>query len=427
MPARLDTAVTSYANVPQIGFDGQGNAFAVWGQEDPSNGGIATVWASTMPAGGSWTAPASLDSSAPSTGTGFTGPQLAVNANGTAVAVWDQTADAGNTYSPWASIYTPGSGWSAAVQVDSPAGNARRAPRVAIDPNGNAAMVWIDGSTSGFTWVMGSRFAVGGGGWSSPVRLSIGMDAGSGSNDTFPDIAMDAQGNAKVVWSTDNGAHAIWTARFVASSGTWSSPTTIAECPGCALWPVAHVAVDAAGDAFAVWTWDAVTGGEQVYASHFTACSSWSAPVQLDANLPTGTTDGYERIAVNASGQAVVVWMDYAVNGGHPTYPCASRWTGASWTSAVQLGAAPYGGGIPHPAVADNGDALVVWTGPNLLESRFISAGSSAWGPQVALTAGAMLPGNAVVAFAPGSCGVGLAAWDDNVGSLRGVFTSFYR
>jgi hypothetical protein len=149
--------------------------------------------------------------------------------------------------------------------------------------------------------------------------------------------------------------------------------------------------------------------------------------VQLDANLPTGTYDGYASVAVNASGLAVAVWMDFAADAGRPTYPCASRWTGASWTPAVQLGAAPYGEGTPYPAVADNGDALVVWNGPSLLNSAFIAAGSSAWGPPVALTASSTLPGNAVVAFAPGSCAVGLAAWGDTVGSLGEVFTSFYR
>jgi hypothetical protein len=271
MPAHLDTPGTSYADQPQIGFDGQGNAFAVWEQVDYSHGGITSVWASTRPAGGSWTAPAGLAASASSAG--LTLPNLAVSAKGTAVAVWEQMglADAGNAFSPWASIYTPGCGWSAAVQVDPPAGSARSLPRVAIDPKGNATMVWIDGSTSGFTWVMGRRFVAGGSGWSSPVLLSIGMDAGTGSWDTFPDIGVDAQGNAMVVWAADNGANAIWAARFVASSGTWSSPTTIVECPRCIFWPLPHVAVDAAGDAFAVWSWDAATGGEQVYGAHFTA------------------------------------------------------------------------------------------------------------------------------------------------------------
>jgi hypothetical protein len=423
MPARIDTG-GSYADDPQIGFDGQGNAFAVWEQEDYSNG-TATVWTSTRPAGGSWTAPASFDASAPSAGGGFTLPHLAVSANGTAVAVWEQIG-AGNASSPWASIYTPGSGWSAAVQVDPPVGNARSAPRVAIDPKGNAAMVWIGGSTTGFTWAMGSRFAAGGSGWSTPVRLSTGTDAGTGSGDTFPDIAMDAQGNAMAVWAS-NGTHAIWAARFFAPSGMWSSPTTIVECPGCTFWPLAHVAVDAAGDAFAIWTWDAVTGGEQTYAAHYTAASSnWSAPVQLDANLPTGGYDGYESVAVNASGLALAVWINFAVDAGSPVYRYASLWTGAAWTPAVQIGAAPYGQGSAYPAVADTGDALAVWSDNNSIYGTFLPAGSSTWGTPVALNAGTQ-PVGAVVAFAPGTCSVGLAAWQDTVGTLEGVFTSFYR
>ncbi|MCH6583386.1 MAG: hypothetical protein IH808_10290, partial [Proteobacteria bacterium] len=74
-------------------------------------------------------------------------PQLAMNTSGNAVAVWVQKD--GMAYSIWANRYTAGSGWGNASMIETGAGSAA-VPQVVMDANGNAVAVWEqhNGTTS---------------------------------------------------------------------------------------------------------------------------------------------------------------------------------------------------------------------------------------------------------------------------------------
>ena len=67
-------------------------------------------------------------------------PQVAIDTNGNALAVWRQSD--GTRYNIWANRYTAGTGWGTAALIETDnAGNAFD-PQVAIDTNGNALAVW---------------------------------------------------------------------------------------------------------------------------------------------------------------------------------------------------------------------------------------------------------------------------------------------
>ena len=66
-------------------------------------------------------------------------PQIAVNGEGNAFAVWRQHDDTRNNI--YANRYVAGSGWETAVAIENGDGDAD-APQVAIDSNGNAIAVW---------------------------------------------------------------------------------------------------------------------------------------------------------------------------------------------------------------------------------------------------------------------------------------------
>ena len=73
-------------------------------------------------------------------------PQIAIDANGNALAVWHQYD--GARYSIRANRYTPGIGWGAAGTIDDGSGDAYN-PQIALDANGNALAVWqqFDGAS----------------------------------------------------------------------------------------------------------------------------------------------------------------------------------------------------------------------------------------------------------------------------------------
>ena len=84
--ATVDLSVRGDAAfAPQVAVDGQGSAVAVW-YASTSDGVV--VQSATRLAGGSWRGPIDLSSGSRNAGA----PQLAVGAQGTAVAVWESTA-----------------------------------------------------------------------------------------------------------------------------------------------------------------------------------------------------------------------------------------------------------------------------------------------------------------------------------------------
>ena len=74
-------------------------------------------------------------------------PKVAVAPDGNATVVWHQYNAAGNDV--YANRYTPATGWGTAVLIESSAGNAVF-PQVAVDPDGNATAVWsqFNGATT---------------------------------------------------------------------------------------------------------------------------------------------------------------------------------------------------------------------------------------------------------------------------------------
>ena len=66
-------------------------------------------------------------------------PQIAVDATGQALAVWTQSD--GTQFNIWANRYTVGTGWGTAQLLETNAGHAVR-PQIAVDATGQALAVW---------------------------------------------------------------------------------------------------------------------------------------------------------------------------------------------------------------------------------------------------------------------------------------------
>jgi hypothetical protein len=76
-------------------------------------------------------------------------------------------------------------------------------PQVAVDPQGNALAVW-EGLVDGNQVIQAAVRSDESGSWQAPVELS-----GSGAKASYPKVAVDSQGNAIAVWEQDEGGAAI--------------------------------------------------------------------------------------------------------------------------------------------------------------------------------------------------------------------------
>lgn len=316
-----------------------GHAMVAWERDD----GIAheTVWASRRAGSERWSVPEIVEFSQGHARS----VQLAVDASGAVTAVWVQDELALNGL--WFNRYVPGEGWREPRRIE-PVGGELYAPRLAVDGRGRGFAVW-ERRRDGRLNVRASRYLPDEG-WQPPQRIDAG-----GDDAVSPQLAVHATGKAVVAWTSRNadGERRVVATRFVADSG-WDAPRTISAA-GEDGYDV-RIALDAAGNVFAVWEQD-LHGEETVVASRFEPGSGWSPPVQLEV-------DGEEaygpQLAVSPDGSAMVVWIRAE---GETGVIAAARFTregGWQRPVLVQVGDLLYVFDL-HIAGDAKGDVLAAW------------------------------------------------------------------
>ncbi|HET9257141.1 MAG TPA: hypothetical protein VFO16_18350, partial [Pseudonocardiaceae bacterium] len=282
------SAVGQDASDPQVAVDSQGDAVAVWTR---SNGTNFIVQAAARPAGGAWQAPINLSA----TGQNASTPQVGIDAQGDAVAVW--THFSGTNDIVQAAARSGGGAWQAPVNLSAVGQNAV-APQVGIDAQGDAVVVWT--RSNGINDIVQAAARSAGGAWQAPVSLSA-----AGQNASDPQVAVNAQGNAVAVWTRSNGSNDIVQAAARSAAGAWQAPVSLSGTGQNASAP--QVGVDGQGDAVAVWT-RSNGSNDIVQAAARSAAGAWQTPVSLSG---TGQNAGASQVAVNAQGNAVAVWRRF--------------------------------------------------------------------------------------------------------------------
>jgi len=282
------------ASGPQIAMSVNGSAFAVWAQFD---GTREDVWSSRYTRGEGWRFPERIETNSASR---VSGPQVAVDPNGNAVAVWAHSD--GTRYDIWSNRYTPSSGWgSTARRIETDNAGDALEPQLAVDTEGNAAVVWtqFDGMTFD---VWSNRYTLGTG-WGTPERIE-NEDKGDASN---PHIGVDAHGTAVAVWAQFDGKRDIWSNRYTPGTGWGAAERIEANDLGDAREP--RIAVDPNGSAVVVWKQPDGTG-EKIWSNRYTPSTGWGGAQRIDSD-DTSTRTG-ARVAIDANGNAVAVWSVFS-------------------------------------------------------------------------------------------------------------------
>ncbi|MGA9371162.1 MAG: hypothetical protein WBV53_04875, partial [Solirubrobacterales bacterium] len=120
------------AGQPQVAYDGSGNALAIWRR---SNGTNNIVQAASRPAGSVFGAGVDLSGA----GGSAIEPQVAFDGDGNALAVWRRFNGANGIVQ---AAFRPAGGSFTALPDLSAAGATAATPQVAFDPSGNALAVW---------------------------------------------------------------------------------------------------------------------------------------------------------------------------------------------------------------------------------------------------------------------------------------------
>jgi hypothetical protein len=131
----------------------------------------------------------------------------------------------------------------------------------------------------------------------------------------------------------------------------------------------AEVALDDAGNAFAVLHAPPFAGTRSIYAARRSvATGSWTAPVRI----ASGQLSGSPRLAVNRRGDAVVVWVAGSSFAWQTYRAFVSSWSRdlEAWSSAETLGDRPYF--EAQIALDESGNATIVGVPPSHLATSHL-------------------------------------------------------
>lgn len=195
-----------------------------------------------------------------------------------------------------------------------------------------------------------------------------------------PEVVVDDTGATTVVYQNDhNRVFAVQATR----RGHWRTPVKLG------VGRDAHIAVDAVGDATAVWTGK----GFRVMAAYRPAGGSWtrarflSPPTPGSEDVIIGAFD--TDVAVNRDGDTVVAWDVWSFDDPDIAERVRARYRAAGhrWGRARTLDGATGGAGVPVVAIKPNGDAAVLYQEHGTVTAQTKAAGHG-WAPPIVLAPG---------------------------------------
>lgn len=236
------------SHAPDVAVSSTGRAIAIWLEDRDTAPGDEVVQVDSISRQGSaaWSGFKFLSGTATGTSPIAAEPQVTINAGGR-IAAWSQQAVAPAPpflKNAWGSPGDFSSWGEGGSHVASDGLHAVEAPQIALDGMGRAVAVWrafdgtfgVQASTTGF--INGS--------WTSPITL-----VGSGGNVGLePDVAVDPEGDATIVWSIGGTASAVRRP----AGGALIPPGTGISDPAHPVFEQPLVAIDTDGDSFAVWS-----------------------------------------------------------------------------------------------------------------------------------------------------------------------------
>jgi hypothetical protein len=292
---------------------------------------------------------------------------------------------------------SPQSAWRGAEMIENLGGSAGAAVP-GMDGAGRAIVVWSSSSQApGFEdfsrgWIHANHYDPSSG-WGTPIALSPEPTPTSYAHSDNVDLAVNAMGEAMAVWvQVDADDNADLIARRFTPAGGWLPATVLLDATsdttrGVSWYP--RVAIGGDGTATVIWSQRADLD-MHLYARRFVPSSGWG-PATLIQSQGLGDALAGD-VAMDGSGNAVAVWS--VRSGGGTLWSSRFAATGG-WSTPQRLdeeinsdGSAE-AGYYPRVAVEPAGTAIVVWeasTSPQSAWAR-IGAASGAWQPATRLEA----------------------------------------
>jgi hypothetical protein len=286
----------------------------------------------------------------------------AIDPNGNALAIWQQSDGVpdGSTLKTYSRRYVAGQGWQPAVVI---AGvNATTSPAngfLLMDGAGNATWIRSNGETRRYSPTTG---------WAAPFfvpALNTGI---------ITSAVIDAAGNIGVLASGSDVSN-----NALPPTGSWGSWVQV-DASGALSARDARVALSSNGTAIAVWRQQ--NPGDSfysVFAARYTPTTGWGTPGAIENVFTDANSNGTPRVAIDAAGNAVAIWSQ-----GSSIYANQFNATSGTWGTAAVLdgGQSSTFSARLNLVMTPDGRAVAVWnTGFGSRSSQYSAA--SGWSAAV--------------------------------------------
>ena len=352
---RVDTKdVTSVIDY-QATVNDNGQIAVVWSQAAQA-GGFVAIYARRFD-GSSWSEVQEISSSGLSNQAGDAdSPKVAMDKSGNVLAIWRENTGIKTRIKTNIFQVANGAWTEAPAFIDDGTGSATQTPELAINENGRAVAVWSQ-SQDGRLHIFSNRIRLSqSSDWQSPVRIdeitpsSIEYSIGDSSK---PKVAIDNNGDALAVWlKFDGQRNNVWYNRF---TGNWGTEALSLEGDrrGDAEAPVVTISRDNKG--LVVWKQRTNTSTTELKARIFAAATGWQNEKTL-----TSDTQIHKHIArFDSEGNAHLIWQGGQVKG-QLFFSYYSELTD-TWTEADDFTLESNANNVSITALFEDGRFLSAW------------------------------------------------------------------
>jgi hypothetical protein len=255
---------------------------------------------------------------------------VAVNANGQAIAAWDQFSYSGSGAASIGAAVQSGGKWGAPFTISGTVGFSM-SPRVAIGADGTMAVSWTYQDPTGTQKQV--QVAVKAAGATTWTTTTLAYPSVGGVSMTeFVPVAVDSSGNVTAVWLNWDGTRHLVQAATLLRGGSWPTPITLSGADD-GLYPA--LAVNTRGDAAVVYSYSPysayLTGTSARYVFRSGPSGIWSPPTTISETIPSSVGYvQYPQVALDANGLATVIYSGYGIE-------AVRQRSDGTWTTAQSI------------------------------------------------------------------------------------------
>jgi len=241
-------------------------------------------------------------------------PWVAVDEAGNAIAVWlwDRAYPLSDVVQ--VSRYDVATDtWSSPVNLSDDSRSAY-SPRIAMDEAGNGIALWYWNNSSSKNIVQARRYDVATDTWIPDLSADPTILSDDSRSAYTPRIAIGSDGNGIAVWEWDSpfpDKDVIQARRYDVMTASWMPTATLSNNTRDAESP--EVAMDRDGNAVVVWEWDSPSPDKDVIQTrrYDVTTASWLPDLSADPTTLSDNTLDFEspEVAIDGSGNAIAIWQ----------------------------------------------------------------------------------------------------------------------